>query len=128
LRDAVLTGLDRNHVGALLFLDGDAARRIDPALKDASEAELAAQPKLRGIIKERLDRLAARSTGSSNLLARAIVLDRPPSIDANEITDKGSINQRAVMAARPGLVEDLYAEPPPAHVIVANGGHADAGQ
>jgi feruloyl-CoA synthase len=46
-------------------------------------------------------------------VARAIVLDTPPSIDAHEVTDKGSINQRAVMSVRAGLVEDLYAEDPP---------------
>jgi feruloyl-CoA synthase len=40
------------------------------------------------------------------------VLDEPPSLDAGEITDKGSINQRAVLKARAGLVEELYAEPP----------------
>jgi feruloyl-CoA synthase len=55
-------------------------------------------------------------------VARAILLAEPPSIDAHEITDKGSINQRAVIAARAALVEDLYGEPPPDHVIVAEDG------
>ncbi len=53
------------------------------------------------------------------MVARAVICDRPPSIDAHEVTDKGSINQRAVMAARPELVEDLYRDPPPPHVLVA---------
>jgi feruloyl-CoA synthase len=119
VRDAVLTGLDRNHIGVLLFLDPEAARRIAPELADASEAELAASQHLRAIFQERLDALAAQSTGSSNLIARAIVLDSPPSLDQNEVTDKGSINQRAVRAARSKLADDLYAEPPPAHVLVA---------
>ena len=119
VRDAVLTGLDRNHIGALLFLDADAARKIAPELAGADDAALAASPALRGIFQERLDALAAGSTGSSNLVARAIVLDSPPSIDLNEVTDKGSINQRAVMTARSGLVEDIYADPPPRHVIAA---------
>ncbi|MBO6718605.1 MAG: feruloyl-CoA synthase [Rhizobiaceae bacterium] len=119
VRDAVLTGLDRNHIGALLFLDADAARKIAPELANAGDAELAASPALRKVFQERLDAMAAQSTGSSNLVARAIVLDRPPSIDLNEVTDKGSINQRAVMSARAQLVEDLYAEPSPAHVLVA---------
>lgn len=119
VRDAVLTGLNRNHIGALLFLDPDAARRIDPDLEHASEAELAASPKLRALFQERLDALAGQSTGSSNLIARAIVLDRPPSLDQNEVTDKGSINQRAVLTARAALADDLYVEPPPAHVLVA---------
>jgi feruloyl-CoA synthase len=121
VRDAVLTGLDRNHIGALLLLDLDAARRLAPEIENADEKMLAGHPALRALFKERLDTLAATSTGSSNLVARAIVLDRPPSADANEITDKGSINQRAVMAARAALVEDLYADPSPAHVLVAGG-------
>jgi feruloyl-CoA synthase len=119
VRDAVLTGLDRNHVGALLLLDLDAARKLAPEIDKADEKALSSHPVLRTLFQERLDALAAASTGSSNLVARAIVLDRPPSPDANEVTDKGSINQRAVMAARAALVEDLYADPPPAHVLVA---------
>jgi feruloyl-CoA synthase len=50
-------------------------------------------------------------------VARARLLGGPPSIDAREITDKGSINQKAVLANRATLVEDIYAEPPPATVI-----------
>lgn len=119
VRDAVLTGLDRGHIGAMLFLDVAAARKIVPELAHAGEAELAASPALRAAFQERLDALCATATGSSNLVARIVVLDSPPSIDRNEVTDKGSINQRAVMAARAKLVEDLYAEPSPPHVLVA---------
>lgn len=118
-RDAVLTGLDRNHIGALVFLDIDAARTIAPDLANTGEAEMAAHPKLREIFQQRLDALAASATGSSSLVARAIVMETPPSADANEATDKGSINQSAVMKARAARVEELYAEPPPAHVLVA---------
>jgi feruloyl-CoA synthase len=46
------------------------------------------------------------------------VLDAPPAIDRSEITDKGSINQRAVIEARANLVGDLYADPPPPHLLV----------
>jgi len=119
VRDAVLTGLNRNHIGAMLFLDVDAARKLAPELAKASEAELAESPLLRAELQKRLDALAAQATGSSNLVARAVVMGEPPSLDKGELTDKGSINQRAVMAARADLVEDLYAEPAPAHVLVA---------
>ena len=57
------------------------------------------------------------STGSSTLVARALMLDVPPSIDAHEVTDKGSLNQRAVLDNRAERVAELYAEPPPPHVI-----------
>ncbi len=119
LRDAVLTGLDRNYIGALLFIDHEAARLVSPDLETASAAEIAAHPKVRAFFQERLDGLASLSTGSSNLVARAIILDSPPSVDAHEVTDKGSINQRAVMRARASLVDDIYRDPPPSHVLVA---------
>jgi feruloyl-CoA synthase len=48
------------------------------------------------------------STGSSNRITRALVLEEPPSLDAGEMTDKGSINQRAVLKRRAALVEELY--------------------
>ena len=66
-----------------------------------------------------LARIAAEAAGSSMRPARAIVLAEPASIDANEITDKGYINQRAVLERRAALVERLYAEPRPAEVITA---------
>jgi feruloyl-CoA synthase len=50
---------------------------------------------------------------------RAVVLAEPASLDIGEMTDKGSINQRAVLAHRAAVVEALYAEPPPTHIIVA---------
>jgi feruloyl-CoA synthase len=59
------------------------------------------------------------STGSSNRIARALVLDEPPSLDAGEMTDKGSINQRAVLSRRAALVEELYRDPPSARTIRA---------
>jgi feruloyl-CoA synthase len=119
VRDAVLTGLNRSHIGALLFLDVDAARGLAPELAAADEATLARSPALAQVFQERLDALAEKSTGSSTLVARARVLDRAPSLDASEITDKGSINQRAVLAARAAEADSLYAEPAPAGVLVA---------
>lgn len=104
-RDVVLTGLDRNFIGALIFPNAEACASL------GDEAAIAAE------FSRRLQQLAQQATGSSNHIARAIILEEPPSPDAGEITDKGSINQRAVMSRRAGLVADLYAEPPPAHVL-----------
>jgi feruloyl-CoA synthase len=62
---------------------------------------------------ELVDRLKSLpSTGSSNRIARAIVLEEPPSLDAGEMTDKGSINQRAVLRRRVALVQELYTDSP----------------
>ena len=64
-------------------------------------------------------RWRSRDRGTSARVCRAILLAEPPSLDIGETTDKGSINQRAVLARRAALVEELYADPPPASVIVA---------
>ncbi len=94
VRDVVITGEGRGEVGALLFLTGNAA-------KDHLLARLK----------------AFSSTGSSNRVARALVLEEPPSLDAGEMTDKGSINQRAVLKRRAALVDELYANPPAESVL-----------
>ena len=66
---------------------------------------------------ERFAKFLATSTGSSTRITRAALLDTPLSIDRGEVTDKGSINQRAVLEHRAALVEQLYAPTPPAYVM-----------
>lgn len=117
VRDIVLTGLDRNHIGALIFPALDACRNVAGHESGGDAEVVVAHPAVRAAFQARLDALASKATGSANHIARAILLTTPPSIDAGEVTDKGSINQRAVMAARAGLAEDLYAEPVPHHVM-----------
>jgi feruloyl-CoA synthase len=63
--------------------------------------------------------LAEEAPGESAHARRAMLLTEPPSIDANEITDKGYINQRAVLARRAAAVTDLYRAPPPPEAIFA---------
>jgi feruloyl-CoA synthase len=55
-----------------------------------------------------LNHLAASATGSANRVARLLLLPEPPSIDKGEVTDKGSINQRAVLKHRDALVQDFH--------------------
>jgi feruloyl-CoA synthase len=120
LRDVVLAGTDRDEVAALVFPDLDACRRLAPNLApDVTAAILLADPRVRTEFARRLDALAAASSGTSSRISRAILLAELPSLDIGEMTDKGSINQRAVLDNRAGLVELLYADPPPPHVIVA---------
>jgi feruloyl-CoA synthase len=115
-RDAVIAGLDRADIGLLIFPDVEACRRFvsDPA---ADAARLIRDPRIVAEVRKRLARLAAAATGSSNRVARALLLGEPPSLDAGEITDKGSLNQRAVLARRAAHVETLYAAPPAPEVI-----------
>ena len=56
---------------------------------------------------------------SSDCIERMLLLSVPPQLDANETTDKGYINQIAVLRNRADLVELVYAEPAPAEVILA---------
>jgi feruloyl-CoA synthase len=71
-------------------------------------------------LRTALKKLASETgEGSSTHPVRALVMAEPPSIDANEITDKGYINQRAVLERRAVLVEDLHADRPAREIIVA---------
>ncbi len=73
---------------------------------------------MRAALQTRLDTFARSSTGSSTRIARAMLLFEPLSIDAGELTDKGSLNQRAILKNREGLVAELYAASPGPRVIV----------
>ncbi len=90
IQDAVITGHDRDEIGALVFLS--------PAAKDVD---------VRSRLREVLEKLPGTS---STRIARLLVMSEPPSIDANEVTDKGYINQRAVLQRRAALVEKLYSD------------------
>jgi len=120
VRDVVLAGADRDEVAALVIPDLDACRRLAPDLAvDVSAADLLADTRVRQTFARLLDALSEPSRGTSARVRRAILLAEPPSLDVGEMTDKGSINQRAVLAHRAALVEELYADPPSANVIVA---------
>jgi feruloyl-CoA synthase len=118
LRDAVIAGHDRDEVTVLLLPDAEACRRLFADIAP-SDRELLGSAPLRRVLQERLDTLAQAATGSSNHVARALLLEEAPSIDAHEVTDKGSINQRAVLTHRAALVEELYTEPYSPRVFVA---------
>lgn len=108
VQDAVITGLDRNEVGMLVFPRLDECRKLAGLAADAPAPEVLHHPAVRAFFQGLVDRLWAEGTGSANRIARAHVLADPPSIDKGEITDKGSINQRAVLTHRAALVEALY--------------------
>ena len=124
VRDVVLAGADRDEVTALIFPDLDACRKIATALP-ADTGSLLADRRVMEAFARRVDSFAAASTGTSSRVTRAVLLAAPPSLDIGEMTDKGSINQRAVLAHRAAMVEELYAATPPPHVIVAGDRQAD---
>ena len=119
LRDAVIAGHDREELTAILLLDPDGCRAKFSDLPNAEPATLAAHTGLRTALAEKLKLFQANSTGSSTRISRIVVLDEHPSIDHGEVTDKGSINQRAALAHRANLVQELYGEKPSSRVISA---------
>ena len=120
VRDVVLAGPDRDELAALIIPDVEACRKRAPELPpDAAAAVVLAHPQVRKAFEQFLGALSDPRRGTSARIGRAILLAEPPSLDVGEVTDKGSINQRAVLAHRAALVEELYADPPSANVIVA---------
>jgi feruloyl-CoA synthase len=120
VRDMVLAGAERDEVTALIFPDVDACRAIAPDLaNDAPVPQLLVDARVRAAFAGKLNSFAGASTGTSGRIVRAALLAEPASLDIGEMTDKGSINQRAVLAHRTATVEALYADPPPPHIIVA---------
>ena len=117
VRDVVISGINRDEISALVVLDLDGCRLINPTLPSDDLAAAAHDPLIRDAFRERFQKLLAGATGSSTRITRAVLLDAPLSIDRGEVTDKGSINQRAVLEHRSALIETLYAPAPPAHVV-----------
>ena len=109
IQDTVIAGHNRDDLGALVFPNIEACRGLPVE-------------ELRARLQAVFDRLALHSTGSSTRIARVLIMETPPSIDASEVTDKGSIAQHAVLQHRAALVAELYAEPLSPRVLRATGG------
>jgi len=117
-QDVVIAGHDREFAAAMVFPNLARCRELAGITSpDTPAGEVLRHPAVLGRFQTIFDELARQATGSSTFVTRAVLLDVPPSLDAREITDKGSINQRAVLRNRAALVDDLYSTPPPAHVI-----------
>jgi feruloyl-CoA synthase len=120
VRDVVMTGADRDELGALFFADGESCRALCPDLpRTAPEVEVLRHPAVRARFAALMTELAKDATGSANRVTRGMILEVPPSIDKHEMTDKGSINARAMLDNRKELVAELYAEKPLPRVILA---------
>jgi len=121
LRDAVIAGQDRAVVGLLAWPNLAACRDLirDPAARE-TPTDIVRAPEVMNAVRAALTRHNAGATGSATRVARAILMAEPPSIEANEITDKGYVNQSATLARRAALVDRLYAaEPDPSVIVVA---------
>ncbi len=106
-QDAVITGINLHEVGALIF-PTPAVRRLAGLPEDAPLQQVLQHPAVQAHFQQVLDDLAAGATGSATRVARLHLMHEPPSIDKGEVTDKGSINQRAVLRHREALVQALH--------------------
>jgi feruloyl-CoA synthase len=108
IQDAVVAGHDRDEIGLLVFPNFTACAKIAGLRPDTPPAELADHEKVRNALREGLATYNAENPGSSRTIARVLLMLEPPDIDAGEITDKGYVNQHAVLRLRHRLVADLY--------------------
>jgi feruloyl-CoA synthase len=108
VQDLVVTAPDRECLGALVFARMFECRRLSGLAASASDAQVLASAPVREWFAGWLQRLNREATGNASRLEWIALLDEPASIDRGEITDKGSINQRAVLQWRAEQVEALY--------------------
>ena len=107
VQDVVLTGINLKEVGALVF-PTPAVRALAGLAPEAPLQEVLACERVTAHFQGVLDQLAQNATGSASCIARLLLMHEPPSFDKGELTDKGSINQRAVLAHREALVAALH--------------------
>jgi feruloyl-CoA synthase len=118
LQDAVVAGENRGFVGLLAWLNPAGCQRLVGAGAPEGLAELTRHAAVRAHVKTAIARWNAAQGGTSQRIARVLLLAEPPSIDENEITDKGYINQRRTLERRAAEVERLYAAAADEEVIV----------
>lgn len=118
LQDVVIAGLDRDYLAILMIPDVAACTTTIKQDSSCGYEVLSQNKQLRELLRECLAAHAKRHPASSTSVLRAMMLPSPPKLDIGEITDKGSINQRAVLKHRVECVELLYKDDPPEQVIV----------
>ncbi|BAO29031.1 feruloyl-CoA synthase [Sulfuritalea hydrogenivorans] len=116
-QDIVLTGHDRDDIGFLVFPNIAECRRLASLGDDAPAATVIGHPVIKERMREGLMRLKQQGGGSSTYPTRALLMAEPPSSEHGELTDKGYINQRAVLTRRADRVLELYSDVPDAAVI-----------
>jgi len=110
ISDAVIAGEGRNQLGALLFANEAACRALlgEAACAALGDAPASSHPDVRASLAERIRAHNAQFGGSSMFVARFQVAAEPPSAAHDEITDKGYLNQRRVLARRVIEIERLF--------------------
>ncbi len=109
IQDVVLTGINLKEIGAMVF-PTQAVRSLSGLDASAPMADVLSSAPVIAHFQTIVDNLALGATGSASRIARMCLLAEPPTIDRSEVTDKGSINQRAVLTHRTDTVEALHAD------------------
>ncbi len=109
IQDVVLTGINLKEVGAMVF-PTQAVRALSGLDAGAPMADVLSSAPVIAHFQHVIDTLAKSASGSAGRIARMCLLAEPPTLDRGEVTDKGSINQRAVLAHRAETVEALHAD------------------
>jgi feruloyl-CoA synthase len=117
VQDLVVAGRDRGYISVLLFPDMAHLRQLVQGADTMTDAEVITHPHVVETFQNLITEMSSASTGSSTLVRRLVILDQPARLDAHEITDKGSINQNAVLTNRADIVDDLYSATPSTRVI-----------
>jgi feruloyl-CoA synthase len=110
IHDAVVTGSNRDHIGLLVWLNESGCKQFLAASGKATSEPLISNPLIHAKLAKDLARYNARYSGSSRSIRRLMLMCQPPGIDTGEITDKGYINQRAVLEHRADLVQRLHGD------------------
>jgi feruloyl-CoA synthase len=117
-QDVVIAGLDAEFVTAIVVPDLAAAAKILSLDAPLSFEKAAVEPQLVAWIQDRLAAHARANPASTRCIRRAALLPVAPSLDRGEITDKGSLNQRAILSTHADLVSELHSPSPARHVAV----------
>jgi feruloyl-CoA synthase len=126
VQDVVIAGHDRADIRLLVFPNLATWRRLSGAPPDARPRECLEHAATLERFSAALAAFAAAQTGSSTRVEHAMLLEQPPSLDAAEITDKGSINQKAVLQHRRTLLDQLYGAPGPGLLVDVSRRSVDA--
>jgi len=109
IQDVVITGHDKDFIGAIVFPGMDHCKKIMHEKSIPAPGEFTRHPLIRAQLQAMLNEMAKKSTGSASLVKRAIFAEFALSIDKGEVTDKGSINQRMIIQNHPEMINKLYA-------------------
>lgn len=109
VQDVVVTGMNRDDIGLLVFPRVEECRALVSLPETATTTEVLSAPEVRTHFVELLRQCNARATGTASCVARVRLMDASLSLDRGEITDKGSVNQQAVIKNWSALVDALHA-------------------